>query len=376
MAPLLGSRPRNTSVSPPPCAPMLLTRDDALRDGIQRLAAAAGAPLDVTGTAEEARSRWAGAPVVLVGADVVVELAATAPTRRDRVHVVSGGTVPDSLFRAALDVGADSVVELPAAEAWLVETLADTADGLAAAGLVVGVVGGCGGAGATTFAAALATVAASGVHTATLVDADPLGAGIEEVLGFEDASGSVWGSLLESAGRLGSRSLRNALPRQGGLAVLGWGDGPRSGLEPSVVREVVSAAARGSDLVVLDLPRYADRATAELMLRCDHVLVVTTLEVAGVAAAARVTAGVLPVIRSVHLVARGPARALDPAQVADTLGVPLAAWMTDQRRLAESVGLGLGPVSSRRGPLARAARQVLTHLDAPMARAIPRRGAA
>jgi hypothetical protein len=91
-------------------------------------------------------------------------------------------------------------------------------------------------------------------------------------------------------------------------------------------------------------------------------VVVTTLELAGVASAARVVAELLPDARAVWLVARGPATALDPAEVSSVLGVPLAAAMTDQRRLAESVELGLGPLSSRRGPLARAAREVLEAL--------------
>jgi hypothetical protein len=36
--------------------------------------------------------------------------------------------------------------------------------------------------------------------------------------------------------------------------------------------------------------------------------------------------------------------------------------MADQRGLAEAIDLGLGPVRSRRGPLGRAALEVLTRL--------------
>ena len=62
------------------------------------------------------------------------------------------------------------------------------------------------------------------------------------------------------------------------------------------------------------------------------------------------------------LVVRG--RGLDPEGVARVTGLPLLAEMADQRRLAESVDLGLGPVRSRRGPLARAAAQVLEQVAA------------
>ena len=368
MSPFLSSRgappqlPAPLPAVPPgpaaPGRPVLVTGDADLVSDLHRLAAAAGTTLDVVGDVLEARPRWAAAPLVLVGADAVTALAASGPSRRERVHVVAGGPLPDTLFRAALAVGAESVVELPAAEAWLVETLTDSADGSAGRAVVVGVVGGCGGAGATTFATALAVAAASVVHPVTLVDADPLGAGIERVAGIEEP-GSGWASLLESAGRLGSRSLRASLPQRDGLAVLGWGVHTRGELDPQVVREVASAAQRGSELVVVDLPRYVDRAASELAVRCDHLVVVTPLQLASLAATARVVASVLPLVPRALLVTRGPTSALDPGDVAEVLGLPLGATMHDQRGLEEAVELGLGPVRRRRGPLARAARAVL-----------------
>jgi secretion/DNA translocation related CpaE-like protein len=349
---------------------LLLTDDPGLLTDVQRLAAAAGAELAVAADPAEARAAWAMAPVVLVGPDLLPALAATRPLRRDQVHVLVLGAATDTCFRAALDIGAESVVELPLGEPWLADTLADTADGASGRGDVVGVVGGCGGAGATTFATALATVSTwdrprgSGVPPTMLVDADPLGPGVERVAGLDDIEGTRWAALLQSTGRLGSRSLRDALPARDGLAVLGWGPGRRAALDPRVVREVLSAGARGCGLVVVDLPRHPDPATSEMLQRCDHVVVLTTLELAGVASAARVVAEMLPDGVPARLVARGPATALDPLEVSSALGVPLAAAMTDQRRLAESVELGLGPLRSRRGPLARAAREVLEAIGA------------
>ena len=345
--------------------PLLVTGDAQLAAEVHRLAAAAGTPLDLVTEATDARSRWPDAPVVLVGADAVAALAGGAPARRGRVHVVALQPLPDAIFRAALAIGAESVLELPAAETWLVETLGDTADGSTSLATVVAVVGGCGGAGATTFATALALAAASDVHPVTLVDADPLGSGIERVAGLDDVAGAGWASMLESAGRLGSRSLRAALPRRSGLAVLGWGAGTRAELDPYVVREVVSAARRGSALVVLDVPRYADPAVTELLLGADHLVVVCPLSLAAVAATARLVGSVLPLVRQAHLVARGPSSALDPDEVGAALGLRLAAVMPDQRRVAEWVELGLGPIHARRGPLARAARSTLAQLATP-----------
>jgi secretion/DNA translocation related CpaE-like protein len=362
---------RHPGEGPAARSALVVTGDPVLVADLHRLAAAAGTPLDVVDEVSQLRVRWADAPVLLVGADALTGLAATRPARRDAVHVVTRGPLPDAGFRAALAVGAESVVELPAAEAWVVETLTDAADGTQVPGRVVGVVGGCGGAGATTFATALAMAAASAVHPVTLVDADPLGAGIERVAGVEE-DGSGWASLSESAGRLGSRALRVALPERDGLAVLGWGRDGRGDLDPLVVREAVSAAQRGCRLVVADLPRHGGPATAELLGRCDDLVLVVPAHVAGVTAAARVVADVASRVPRAQLVTRGGRAGLAAEQVAEVLGLPLAAAMGDQRRLEEHVELGLGPVPSRRGPLARAARATLEHLDRPAAARCPR----
>jgi secretion/DNA translocation related CpaE-like protein len=335
----------------------------ALVDELQRLAAAAGTPLLVTASPEEARGLWGAAPIVLVGPDALPGLAQRRPDRRDQVFVVAAGAVGDAVFPDALAIGAHSVVELPAAETWLVETLTDCADGARGRTPTVGVVGGSGGAGATTFAAALAQAVARAATPVTLVDVDPVGAGIERVVGLEDASRAGWGTLSQAAGRLGSRSLRAALPQRDGLAVLGWGDGPRPELEAGPVREALSAAQRGSSLVVADLPRHPTAGSAELTVRCDAVVVVTGLDVAAVAATAQVVGRLVATVPAVHLVARGPASGLDPEEVAELLGVSLAAVMGDQRRLAESVELGLGPLPRRRGPLWRAVRSTLAGLE-------------
>ena len=339
-------------------APLLVTGDPDLITESHRLAAAAGCALDVVGHSDDARSRWGQAPVVLVGADAVDRVAQAPPPRRDLVVVVARSAPPDSLFRGALALGAETVVELPAGETWLVETLTDTADGAVREAPVVAVVGGTGGAGASVFAAALAASAASDSRPVTLVDADPLGPGLDLLAGLDPVEGARWASLMESAGRLGSRSLRAALPARGGLAVLTWGAGPRATLDVGVVREVLSAARRGSVLVVVDLPRHLGEVPAEMLSRTDDLVVVAASHLPAVAASLRLVEQVSGAVSRTHLVVRG-SDGLLPEQVAQTLGLPLVAAMRDQRRLAEVVDLGLGPVHFRRGPLARAARTVL-----------------
>jgi secretion/DNA translocation related CpaE-like protein len=352
---------------------LVITRDDLLLDDLLRLAAAAGTTLDVAHDTTAALRGWGAASVVLLGADLACPVAAQRPSRRDQVHVVAHGPVPDGLFRAALATGALDVVELPAADAWLVELLTDAADGGAHLARTVGVVGGSGGAGATTFASALALTAAA-IGPAVLLDLDPLGPGADRVVGLDpdgghdgrDAGagggGARWDALVGSHGRLGSRSLRAALPRRDGLAVLTWPAGPPVDLDPTTAREVLSAAQRGHDVVVVDLPRHLDSVSLEVASRCDRVLLVAESSVAGVASAGKVAAGLRPVNDDLGVVVRVGGAAVPAGHVADILELPLVAELAAQRRLDEHLDLGLGPVHARRSPLAQAARAALDDL--------------
>jgi secretion/DNA translocation related CpaE-like protein len=341
--------------------PLLVTADETLRDAFVRLSAAAGVTGDLVTSATTALERWTAASVVLVGADVAPALAATAPPRRPGVQVVTTTRAPDALYRAALDCGAEAVLELPAAGTELVVTLADaTESGGAVPVPVIGVVGGAGGVGATTLATSLALTLARRRST-LLVDLDPCGGGVERVLGVDDLPGARWADVVPTTGRLGPRSLLETLPRHGRLSVLAWSaDGPDE-LAPTVLRETLAAGRRGFGAVVLDLPRHPDRVAEDALLRCDVVLLVVTTTLPAMAASVAV-AGRLPSGRAAVVVRGRPS--LDPNEVERALGLPVIATMPDQRRLDESIGLGLGPVRGRRGPLARTcatlADQVIT----------------
>jgi hypothetical protein len=151
------------------------------------------------------------------------------------------------------------------------------------------------------------------------------------------------------------------------VAALTWysGAGPRK-LQAFVAREAMSAARRGHDTVVLDLPRATDPVVEELVARCDQVLVTVVPTVAGVAAAMR-TCGRFADPGLLRLVARGSG--LDDDTVARIVGAPVLERMSDQRGLGEAIDLGMGPVRSRRGPLGRAASRVLAALGDRVVRA-------
>jgi secretion/DNA translocation related CpaE-like protein len=336
-------------------SPLVVTDDDLLLADLVRLSAAAGVVPEIARATGAALRSWAAAPLVLVGADRAADLARSRPPRREQVHVVGRGPLADELFREALAVGAESVAGLPTSESWLVELLTDVGDGGASKGVTVGVVGGAGGVGATVFAGALAQVCASRGST-VVVDADVLGAGIDRVLGLEQVDGIRWDALMQATGRLSARSLREALPRRDGLSVLTWPVDRTSSLQAFAMREALSAGQRGFTTVVVDVPRHSDPVVDEVLSRCDHVLLVSTLTVPAVTAAARV-ARRLPSRPGTGLVLRGGAAGVAPHEVARLLDLPVVATMGDQRGLDEAISLGIGPLRSRRGALARAARQ-------------------
>lgn len=337
---------------------LLATADPLLREELLRLAAAAGIEAEVAADVPSALRCWASPAVVLVGADLAADLSRAGPPRREGVLVVAWASAPEGVFRVALGLGAEGVAELPSAASWLSGRLSDASDENQLRGMVVGVTSGSGGAGATTFACALAQVGAR--HGPTLVlDADPLGPGVDRVLGLEDRHGIHWDDLLSTSGRLGSRALREAVPRSGDLGVLTWSAGAPRQLAPEPVREVLAAARRGHDAVIVDLPRAVDGVAGELADRCDRVLVVVTASVTGVASASRWVAR-FPEQSRLRLVVRGSSA--DPELVARAIGLPVAAAMPDQRGLEEAIDLGFGPVRSRRGPLGRAAAAVLGQL--------------
>lgn len=330
---------------------LLLTRSSATHDAVVPLCAAAGAGVEASAEPSQSLAAWGGADLVLVGADLAPEVAALSPPRRPGVHVVGVGPGEES-FRHAVELGAASVIELPEASGWLVDALADVGE-RASPGRVVGVVGGSGGAGATTLACALAQWHAARAPT-LLVDADPLGPGLDRLLGIEHVPGVRWEGLAETSGRLGARALRESVPRRDDLGVLTW-SGVRRRLDLSTARRILPSAVRGHDLVVLDLARQGGPALAELVDRCDDLLVVTPATVPGLAATARLVADLGREGRAGLVVRPGGVGDADAERVT---GLPVVAVVGDQRGLASSADRGLGPLSGR-GPLARAVRDLL-----------------
>jgi secretion/DNA translocation related CpaE-like protein len=349
-----------------------LISDDVLLDDVLRLAAAAGCELERVPDASAARLRWSAAPLVLLDEPAARDCARLGLPRRRQVVVLSRGDPPAGMWQHAVGVGAEHVIALPEAESWLVSALADAAEGLGRRGRVLAVVGGRGGAGASVLATAIAIAAVADGEHAMLVDCDPLGGGLDLLLGAEQTQGLRWPDIGLSEGRVPSASLRAALPSlplgggEGELSVLSCdrvGPGPR----PGAVSSVLEAGRRAGQTVVCDVPRYPTDAAVAALDAADLAVLVVPAQVRSTAAAARV-AGILGKRGTpVRLVVRGPAPGgLAPRDVAAALGLPLLHAMRAQPGLGRALDRGTPPGRGR-GPLGEAARAVLDdlHRQAP-----------
>jgi secretion/DNA translocation related CpaE-like protein len=328
--------------------PLVLTQDLDLLDDLIRIAAAAGAELDVAHAPAHARPRWSRAPLVVVGDDLADGTAALGLPPRSRVLLVTRLPAEPDVWRRCVAVGACAVLGLPEGERRLVEEFADVAEPTRPPGRAVGVVGGRGGAGASVLAASLALTGARRRLATLLIDADPLGGGIDVLLGREDAPGARWPDLVAREGRVSHAALRAALPVFGDLAVLAAPRGQPTAIPAEAMRSVMEAGRRGFDLVVVDLPRHLDAAAGEALTRSDTTLLVVAADVRGVLAAAQVLAELRDAAGDVRVVVRGGV--LDADVVAASLEVPCAGALPDQPRLAAALDRGdpppLGPRSS------------------------------
>ncbi|WBQ04915.1 septum site-determining protein Ssd [Kribbella sp. CA-293567] len=359
-------------LSMPAPAVLLATADELLLDDLLRLAAAAEVTPRVERDLLGLRRNWQTATLVVVGQDLAEPLARSQPVRRSGVLVATrafGGrgrvvaADPEAgeaaAYRHALAIGAEGVFGLPADESVLGDKLADALDGGVRTAVTLAFVGGCGGAGATTLAAAVAVTAGRYGLRSMLIDGDPLGGGIELVLGSEACEGSRWPALLNAAGRVSAGALRAALPLVDGLAVLSWDRSDVAALPPEAMRSVLGAAQRSSDLVVVDLPRRSDPAAEEAFVRATSTLVVVPRDVRSCAAAARLVAPLREVAHDLRVVAREPGlNGLSALDVADHLSLPLAAKLGFERDLPSLLDEGRFDPRPR-SALGRAATDIL-----------------
>ena len=333
----------------PMTGPVVVTRDDDLRADLQRLCAAAAVVPEMITDPTRLRRPWARASCVMVGDDCADEVAAMRLPRRSDAILVTQAPESSDAWRRGIALRADHVCVLPDSEAWIVDLLTETRDRGAGVAAVVGVVGACGGAGASTLAASLAVAAASAGYSVLLVDADPLGGGIELVIGSEDVDGLRWPEVTGADGRVSPAALRSALPNLRGVSVLSARRSTPFDASAESVGPVIDIARRGYDLVVLDLGRRVDPDGLAIVSALDVVLLVATPDVRAAAAAAQLTSALTSACPEVRLVVRSVRGAqLAPADLEASLAIRVAGVVRTRRQLHRSIDDGLGPVLSRR----------------------------
>ena len=332
--------------------PLIVTEDVELLDDLLRLCAAAGAEPEVHHGPPEHRGGWEQAPIVMVGDDAADRC--RGATRRRGVMLVGRDQDNPDVWRKAVEIGADYVLRLPDAEGWLVDQIANAAEGVGRPALTVGVMGGRGGSGASTLACALAVTAARSGRRTMLIDGDPLGGGLDVLLGGENAEGMRWPDFARSKGRLAGSALEESLPALHGLRVLSWGRDDEVVIPPQAMQAVLAAARRLGGVVVVDLPRRVDESVSEALAQLDIGLLVVPGELRAVAAAKRVASMAGMVLEDLRVVARGPfAAGLDEHWIARVLGRPLVGELPLEAGLAAAQDAGVPPGAGPRGPLAR-----------------------
>jgi secretion/DNA translocation related CpaE-like protein len=295
---------------------------------------------------------WQQAALVLAQWPLEAGVVGLIGERRDGLVLVCAAEPGPGVWRDAVTSGAEHVAVLPEAEPWLAARISRA---LAARGAapVLAVVGGRGGAGASTLAVALAVTAARRDLEVTLLDVDPLGGGLDLALGAESAPGLRWPDLRNAPGRLPPGIVRATAARVEGVSLVGWSRSAPAEVTPQAVGAVVRSAAEDGDLVVADLPRHVDDIGKVVLGAARRVLLVVPAEVRAAASAARVVAALEPYAGDVALVVRGPAPTGLPAEaVADSLGLPLAGELRAEPGLAAALDRGDIPPIRPRGPLA------------------------
>jgi secretion/DNA translocation related CpaE-like protein len=346
---------------------LALVAEPVLRDEVDRVAAAVGLRVVHAGggapeTSLVSRKTWSAAAAVVLDEAAATRCARIALPRRPHVILLCATPPATATWTAAIAVGAQHVLTLPAQERELVHELAEAADSArdgTRRGEVIAVVGGRGGAGASLFAAALAQTAGE----ALLLDLDPWGGGIDLLMGGESTPGLRWPELAVQGGRLNWLALREALPRHRGVSIL---SGTRRGheLDAGPLDAVVDAGRRGGATVICDLPRQLTDATQTALEAADLVVVVSSCDVRACAATATIAPVLSALNPNVGLAVRGPSPGgLRAAEVAEIAAMPLLVSMRSEPRIAEQLEYG-GLRLRRRSALALAARRLLAVLPA------------
>jgi hypothetical protein len=318
--------------------PLCITDDPNLLDDVLGLAAEAGLEIDVSADPMMVGRAYAEAPLVVIGDRSTAACADAHLPHRSGVFVVTREASIERLRPIARLLGAERVVPLPHGTAMLLgrfSAAAELAEQLATrVGQVIAVLGGRGGAGASVLAAGLAVTAARAGLRTLLVDADPLGGGVDLAVGWD--------------------------AERPDLTVVSCARAGLAGLTAEAMRTAIEDGRATCDLVVADLPRRLDDAAVVALGAADRVFLLVPAELRACAAAARVAEAAALHTEALEVIVRapGPGR-LRSREIARALDLPIAGTMRSEPGLSLALERGRPPAGTGRGPLAVLCRRLI-----------------
>ncbi|HET7725058.1 MAG TPA: septum site-determining protein Ssd [Propionibacteriaceae bacterium] len=316
---------------------LLCTADEAIAAAVSAAGAAVECPIVRVRDAESLIARWRDARVVLVGADLAVAAGRVGLPVRQGVYVLGDSSTPATALSASVALGAATIV-LPEGGACLADVLSGRTGGSIRTSRIC-VLGGSGGVGASTLAVGLATAGTSLGQTA-LVDLDPLGGGLDLLLGAERVSGWRWDKLRSARGQIGE--LAGHVPASCGMTLVSMGRDEEGAVPRDAVAAVLASLARSTELVVMDVGRSLDAGAREGLRGSDRTVLVCAQDVRGVASA-RMTLSAADVHGAGVVVRLRPGGTLRPAEVAAAVGLPLLGSVPVDNALASAAERGVPP---------------------------------
>lgn len=334
---------------------LVITDDVKLRETAVRWCATAGVTPNVTADPVAASAQWRHAPFIVVGQDCLAAMAQHHPSRRPDVHIICHN--PEACWQLAVALGAERVVTTDNDE--LSETLAAAAEGSAEA-CVVAVLGGVGGAGASTFAAAVTLEAARRKMSALIIDLDHTGGGVDTLLGCEHHSGVRWPDMAETHGRLSGNSLQRVLVQHNGLSLLTTSRENVTPVPVAAAESVLRAALRAYDVVVADVPHALGPAAQAFLAGATATVLVVPEDIRSVGATRALLTQIDAEPSNPVLLSRARKSGIGSAETARLLGFPLLGRLGNDRRISAAVDHGEGPGRARK--LRRASIRALDRL--------------
>jgi secretion/DNA translocation related CpaE-like protein len=335
---------------------LLCTADEGIAAAVSAAGAAVESPVMRVRDAESLIGRWRDAGVVLIGADLAVVAARMGLSSRQGVYVLGDGTSPPSALSASVPLGAATIV-LPEGGACLADVLSGRTGGGARTSRIC-VVGGSGGVGASTLAVGLASAGVALGATA-LVDLDPLGGGLDLLLGAERAAGWRWDKLQSARGQIGE--LAGHVPVANGVTLVSMGRESSGSVSRDAVAAVLASLARSSALVVMDVGRCVDAGGREGLRGSDRTVLVCGQDVRGVASA-RMTRDAADLRDAGVVVRLRPGGAVRPTEVAAAVGLPLLGTVPYDKNLPSAAERGVPPDKAAGRAWLRACASVLREL--------------